>query len=287
MLEVQHHATMLNDRFRLDQFKKAINWAVGPQDVCVDIGCGTGILSSYAARLTKKKVYGIEYFRATADFARDMVQANGIKNIEIVNKSSYRRPIEAEPKVLVSETIGSVGPEENVVEIFYEFCKSYPSIERKIPYELSLWAVPIYSSSIESETNKLVQGFLGAGCECFDFSQKVSDIKRLHSSRVINGVINDAEFRSTPVQLVDYKLGSTSRSDFSKTFRFDVKEPWNAVHIFFIAKLDPFTKLTSSIVDPLTHWRHSYIVRPSLEESVRVAYSSKTKGFEINWEEGA
>lgn len=63
------HEEMLKDRIRTDAYKNAIlnNKDAFKGKVVLDIGCGTGVLSIFAAKAGARKVYGIE-FADIADF---------------------------------------------------------------------------------------------------------------------------------------------------------------------------------------------------------------------------
>ncbi len=79
-LSVLHHSWLLSDSNRLIAFKKAIEGCVNQNSIAVDIGTGTGILASYAAKATKKNVYAIEYFDFGINLAEKLFQKNGINN---------------------------------------------------------------------------------------------------------------------------------------------------------------------------------------------------------------
>ena len=74
------HEEMLKDRIRTESYMKAIesNKECFKDKVVLDIGCGTGVLSIFAARAGAKKVYGIE-FADIADYAKKIVADNGFK----------------------------------------------------------------------------------------------------------------------------------------------------------------------------------------------------------------
>ncbi|WP_428244213.1 hypothetical protein [Gynuella sp.] len=108
--EVHYHADMLSDKVRLESFRKAINEVVEENDIAVDIG--TGILASYACKRTKHKGYALEYFSSTAEIAKTMFEKNSVPNVTALNCSSFSKPIDITPDVVISETIGRLGPED-------------------------------------------------------------------------------------------------------------------------------------------------------------------------------
>src|SRR5918996_5689633 len=54
------HVAMLEDRVRTSPFLRALRELVGPEDVVVDIGTGTGILAAGAAQAGARPLYAIE-----------------------------------------------------------------------------------------------------------------------------------------------------------------------------------------------------------------------------------
>jgi predicted RNA methylase len=74
--------------------------------VVLDIGCGTGILSIFAARAGAKKVYAID-FADIADYATNIVATNNLSNIITVIKSKVEEANIPEPvDIIISEWMG-------------------------------------------------------------------------------------------------------------------------------------------------------------------------------------
>ena len=75
------HEEMLKDSVRTRAYQRAIE--DNPQDfegkVVLDIGCGTGILSIFAARAGAKHVYAIENAEI-ALFAAEIIKKNGFED---------------------------------------------------------------------------------------------------------------------------------------------------------------------------------------------------------------
>jgi len=72
----------------------------------LDIGCGTGILSIFAARSGAKKVYGID-FADIADYASFMVQKNNFGEVITIIKSKVEDAnIPEKVDIIISEWMG-------------------------------------------------------------------------------------------------------------------------------------------------------------------------------------
>lgn len=100
---------MLKDAHRTRSYQRAIEES--PQDfkdkIVLDIGCGTGILSIFAARAGAKHVYAIENAEI-AHFAREIIKRNGLEDKITVIKGKMEE-IELPVKqvdIIVSEWMG-------------------------------------------------------------------------------------------------------------------------------------------------------------------------------------
>ena len=73
---------MLEDSVRTPKYREAIvgNPSNFAGKVVMDVGCGSGILSLFAAQAGAKKVYACEASGA-AEIARKLIKANGFDNI--------------------------------------------------------------------------------------------------------------------------------------------------------------------------------------------------------------
>ena len=103
------HEEMLKDTVRTRTYQRAI--MDNPEDfkdkIVMDIGCGTGILSIFAARAGAKHVYAIEYAEI-ALFAREIIKRNGLEDKITVLKGKMEEIELPVPKVdiIISEWMG-------------------------------------------------------------------------------------------------------------------------------------------------------------------------------------
>lgn len=103
------HEEMLKDKVRTGSYKNAIegNPEAFKDKIVLDIGCGTGVLSIFAARAGAKHVYGID----NADivhYAREIVKVNGFQDqITIIQGKveEIQLPVE-KVDIIISEWMG-------------------------------------------------------------------------------------------------------------------------------------------------------------------------------------
>ncbi len=100
---------MIKDSVRTNAYKNAIldNPDCFKDKIVLDIGCGTGILSIFAARAGAKHVYGLE-FAHIADYAKEIVKANGLSDKITIIKSKVEEAVLPVDKVdiIISEWMG-------------------------------------------------------------------------------------------------------------------------------------------------------------------------------------
>jgi type I protein arginine methyltransferase len=90
---------MLSDKIRTSTYASFI---LSPQAshifqnaLVLDIGCGTGILSLFAAKAGARKVIAVDGSKKIADRAREIVKLNGVENVvEVVNRKVEEITIE-------------------------------------------------------------------------------------------------------------------------------------------------------------------------------------------------
>ena len=103
------HEEMLKDTVRTGTFKDAImdNSDIFKDKIVLDIGCGTGILSIFAAKAGAKQVFGIE-FADIADYAKEIIKRNNLEDKITVIKSKVEDaelPVE-KVDIIISEWMG-------------------------------------------------------------------------------------------------------------------------------------------------------------------------------------
>ncbi len=280
--QVQHHATMMGDRHRLAAYRAALTACVRNGDCVVDAGTGTAILASYAAMLTSGPVYGVEYFAAAAALAERMVRAAGLANVTILNENTFRTTITPPPDVLVTETVGALGPEENIVELTHDFVRRHPTVRHVLPASLAVLAVPVRSAVADHVVDRFLSGFVSASHGEFSYDA-VADELRHHAGRhLFTTDLSGSTVAGEETELVRYELGRSETSSFEATVRVDPSEA-NAVHLFFRCALTDEIAIESHLSAPPTHWRHSFVWVPPGLDTLRVRYEAATRRFTFDW----
>ena len=136
---LDHQQNMLTDAVRTGTYRAAIlsNAADFAGRVVLDVGCGTGILSVFAAQAGARRVYAVEA-SDMADLARKLVQANNLDDVVVVIKAKVESVQLPEPvDIVVSEPMGFFLVHERMLESFIvgrdRFLRRPSSSPRKLP----------------------------------------------------------------------------------------------------------------------------------------------------------
>jgi precorrin-6B methylase 2 len=122
-LPVKEHILMVNDLFRGEKYLDAMKAKIRPGDVVLEVGTGAGLLTCLAARLGAKHVYTVEQSPALYQIAGRTVATNGLSDqVTLINANSrelqtlgiIKEPID----VFVTETIGTQGLDEGIINVF-------------------------------------------------------------------------------------------------------------------------------------------------------------------------
>lgn len=102
------HEDMLKDKVRTLSYKNAIfgNPEMVKDKVILDVGCGTGILSMFAAKCGARKVYAVEK-SSIGDYAKQIIAINGFSDkIEVIQGGMEEVEIPEQVDIIVSEWMG-------------------------------------------------------------------------------------------------------------------------------------------------------------------------------------
>jgi hypothetical protein len=138
------HVNMLNDRARTSAFLDAIRQVVGPGDVVVDIGTGTGVLSVAAAQAGAGHVYAIEV-GSIGKVAEAVFAANGFADrITLVPGLSTHVSLPERADVLISEMIGDEALQERALQTTRDAIKRFLKPEaRFVPRTVRIYAIAV------------------------------------------------------------------------------------------------------------------------------------------------
>lgn len=103
--DVAMHKVMLQDIVRTEAYDKALSEVVKSSDTVLDFGCGTGVLSMFAARAGAASVIAVDRSPFITN-AKGIALANGFTNIDFYHDDHESLKLDQKVDVLVSEWMG-------------------------------------------------------------------------------------------------------------------------------------------------------------------------------------
>ena len=106
MYSIASYGSMVADTIRMRAYVEALEKAIKPNDVVLDLGAGTGIFSIIACQLGAQKVYAIDPNDAIL-VAKDIAAANGCTDrIEFIHDFSTKINLPEQVNVIISDLRG-------------------------------------------------------------------------------------------------------------------------------------------------------------------------------------
>lgn len=109
------YGRMLVDAERMEAYGRALEAAVRPDSVVLDLGTGTGFFAVLAAKLGARRVYGIDPADAIRT-ARELARENGVADrVELIQDVSTRVTLPERADVMISDVRGVLPPFQDIV----------------------------------------------------------------------------------------------------------------------------------------------------------------------------
>ncbi len=274
---------MMSDRVRTLAFKKAIFDCVKKGSVAADLGAGLGILSLFAAEAGARKVYAIEQQEDITAHARSIAERNGAgRKIAFIKGMSSEITLPEKADVIVSETLSTMGIEENIVESLFGARKRFlKKGGRLIPSSVSLYIAPVCSERLFKETAAYFKkNFYG-----YDFSL----LNEFSANRIFTVTVKKDELLAKPAQIQSFDFTKAS-PEFKTDAVFEIARSGTLHGLagWFSARLSPQVGLTNSPFAQPTHWQQAFFpfcerVKVRKGMKVRAAISNKIVHERMVW----
>lgn len=255
------HQTMLADKARMSGFLNALKNAIIPgKSIVLDIGTGTGILAMMAAKLGAGRVLAIDS-SSIINIARIIAKDNNLhKKIKFIRGYSTDLKLNDKADIIISETIGFTGLEENIVDIMLD---AYQRFGHKdtilIPSEISVYCAPTSDTTVTALTD-----FWRKPISSFSYKR----ISQLSKNNLYGRLlIPHKTLLSRPEKIFTYKLGTDSLSKKTITaFKLTSRGNIIGFALWFSATLSDSQELNS--YNQNNHWQQVFI---PLSSFVKVA----------------
>ena len=251
------HEEMLKDTVRTRAYQRAIE--NNPQDfkdkIVMDIGCGTGILSIFAARAGAKHVYAIENAEI-AHFATEIVKRNGLSDKITVIKGKMEEitlPVK-EVDIIISEWMGYFLLYESMLDtVLWARDKYLAKGGKMLPDRVSL-----YMAGLEDGKYKNEKKTFWDDVYCVDMSCMASTVLR----DPLVDVVNSSYVVTSAAKILQLNLCTMKPSDVEFTAGYQLRcQSDNRVHGMVtwwdceFADLQNPQSLSTSPYNKATHWK--------------------------------
>ncbi|CAH8359880.1 unnamed protein product [Eruca vesicaria subsp. sativa] len=290
------HREMISDKVRTEAYRDALlkNPSLMSGSVVMDVGCGTGILSLFAAKAGASRVVAVEASEKMAKVATKIAKDNKVFNdnehngvLEVANSmvEELEKSIKIQPHsvdVLVSEWMG--------------YCLLYESMLSSVLYARDRWLKP--GGAILPDTATMFVAGFGKGATSlpfwedvygFDMSSIGKEILEDTARIPIVDVVEERHLVTQPALLQKFDLATMKPDevDFTATATLEPTESETEARLchgvvlwFDTGFTDRFCKenptvLSTSPYTPPTHWAQTVL---TFQEPISVAPASVLSG---------
>ena len=259
------HMEMLKDSHRTGTYRDSIlmNAHVFKDKVVLDVGCGTGILSMFAAKAGARKVIGVDC-SSIANQASEVVKENGFEGVITIIKGKIEElQIEDKVDIIISEWMGYFLLYESMLNtVLYARDKFGKKGVLLFPDRANMYIQGITDEHyVKSKFN------VWDNVEGFDFSY----YKRLSYIEPLIDTVDTNQVVTNTASLVSLDLRSCTLEDLAFSSTFNLTANFDSViHALSVHFDTPFTAghehvvLDTSHRRPPTHWRQTvlYLYNP-------------------------
>lgn len=281
----KNHHLMLMDKIRVNAFQKAIFSKVKKGDIVVDIGTGTGILAFFALKAGAKKVYAVENTN-TISIAQRLAHENGFSDrIEFMKGISKDVQIPERADLVMSETIGHLGCDEDIVRYFADARNRFLKPNgRIIPCWIRAYLVPV-------ECRQLWNAHVGCwGGRPYELGfDTVRDY--ICKNRIITSGWNNMQQLGKPSALLkaDLNRDVSIPLEYTGQIAINKKGIFHGLVGFFVAGLTEKIAISTSLVLKSNSWQYNFFphgqqifVRPG--DLIQYSLKMKPKPLGKQWQ---
>ncbi|CAN1813564.1 Probable protein arginine N-methyltransferase 3 [Linum perenne] len=285
------HRDMISDKVRTDSYRRALveNPSLMKGAVVMDVGCGTGILSLFAAQGGASRVIAVEASEKMASVATQIAKENNLLRTESEGNSTGVMEV---VQSMVEELDKSVKIEPHSLDVLVSewmgYCLLYETMLGSVLYARDKWLKP--GGAILPDTATMYVAGVGRSCTSLPFWE---DVYGFNMSCVGNELVRDAAriplvdvvqesdlvTRASVLQQFDLATMKPNDVDFTAAVELEPKESskptscYGIVLWFDTGFTSRFCKeapalLSTSPYTPKTHWCQTLL---TLREPVSIA----------------
>ncbi|PRT52761.1 Protein arginine N-methyltransferase 1 [Wickerhamiella sorbophila] len=260
------HEEMLKDRVRTLAYRDAImrNRDLFKDKVVLDVGCGSGILSMFAARAGAKKVIGVDRSQII-HMARKIVEVNGLSDTITLIQGQMEEVKLPVPKVdiIISEWMGYFLLFESMLDTVL-YARDHYLVEGGLilPDRTTLLMAAIEDAEYKDEKVGYWDDVYG-----FDYTP----FKDIVTEEPIVDIVESKAVISNSVEIGSIDLYTVKKEDLAYRHRFDLTfDRSDTCHalvswfdIDFAQRLPNPVSFSTGPFDKPTHWKQTVVYTPT------------------------
>lgn len=261
---------LMADDVRLSAYRDAIEETVDDGDVVLDIGTGLGVLAFFALDAGADTVYAVED-SDVVHLAREIADHNGYDGVEFIHDRSSNVELDEDVDVIVTETFGSLGLDENVVPHVADARERLLASDGSIvPQTVSCHVAPTEAAHVRRKIDrwKRLEEEYGIDHE---------PVREAVLSNIIDDEIEPANLLADGETVFDVDLRTADHEpSFGEAeFTFERDGLFHGFAGWFTSQLSPSVEVTNAPDAPDTHWDQALLpvefpVKVEADDSVTV-----------------
>ena len=212
---LEEHFGYLADRVKIERYQQAINRAVQPDHVVVDLGCGSGVLGLMALRAGARKVFFVEE-GAVMEIARQTVTAAGFADrAEFFPVNSFQLTLPERADIVICDHVGYFGFDYGILDLLADARRRFLHQDGiVIPAEINVLLAPIESDECSKQVTRWQDGSVAA-----DFAWVASTAA--NTKHAVQ--IDDSALLADAATLATRPLGATYEPYLAWTAEFEIR----------------------------------------------------------------
>jgi protein arginine N-methyltransferase 1 len=244
---------MIEDRVRMDAYRRALARVIRSDSVVLDIGAGTGILSLLACQLGAQRVFAVEPSHAIR-VAQEIAEANGYRDrIQFFQAVSTSITLPQRADVIVSDMRGVLPfHQEHIPSVIDARTRLLAPGGVLIPREDTVWAAPVEAPNVY---DRVVLPWTGD-----PYGIDLRRAQSLATNTWTKARVTPAQLLSPPQQWITIDYESTERSGAERELRFVAERPGtlHGVVLWFDADLGGDVRFSNAPGAPELIYGHAF-----------------------------